>query len=126
MSRHWEETTLSGLERAPRYEIQMGMRYRASGETEWHEAETENISRSGVLFRVGQELRVTALVEMRFTLPLGKAGKEGAEVLCQGWIVRSAQPPASEKLRVMAAKILDYRFVRDLGAREAVGAGQEQ
>ena len=122
----WENTTLSGLKRAARYDIQMGMLYRAGGETQWHNAQVENISRSGVLFRVGESLRVSALVEMRFMLPPGMAGKESAEVLCQGWVVRSSPPSADEKLHRMAAKILDYRFVRDLGACEALGVSAEQ
>ncbi len=126
MSGRWENTTLSGLERAPRYDIQMGMFYRAGGETEWRNAQMENISRSGVLLRVGEALKVSALVEMRFMLPPGMAGKESAEVLCQGWVVRSSPPSADEKLHRMAAKILDYRFVRDLGGCAALGVAQEQ
>ena len=126
MSGHYADTTLSGLERAPRYDMQMGMRYRVGGETEWHDAEMENISRSGVLFRVGETLQVSELVEMRFMLPPGMAGKESAEVLCQGWVVRSSPPSADEKLHRMAAKILDYRFVRDLGGCESLGVSAEQ
>ena len=126
MSVRWENTTLSGLERAPRYDIQMGMRYRTSGQTEWHNAQLENISRSGVLFRVGESLKVSALVEMRFMLPPGMAGKESAEVMCQCWVVRSSPPSADEKLHRMAAKILEYRFVRDLGACEALSVAQER
>jgi len=122
----WENTTLSGLERAPRYDIKMGMLYRTGGEKAWHNAQVENISRSGVLFRVGESLRVSALVEMRFMLPPGMAGKESAEILCQGWVVRSAPPSADEKLHRMAAKILEYRFVRDLGGCETLGVAQEQ
>ena len=126
LSGRWEDTTLSGLERAPRFGIQMGMRYRVGGETEWHDAQMENISRSGVLFRVGETLKVTERVEMRFMLPPGMAGKESAEVLCQGWVVRSSPPAADEKLHRMAAKILDYHFVRDLGGGEALGATNDE
>ena len=121
LSGRWEDTTLSGLKRAPRYEMQMDMRYRVGGETEWHNARMENISRSGVLFRVGESLKVSALVEMRFMLPPGMAGKETAEVLCQGWVVRTAPPSADEKLHRMAAKILDYRFVRDVAGCDSLG-----
>jgi len=126
MSGRWEDTTLSGLERAPRYEMPMAMRYRAGGETEWHNAQMENISRSGVLFQVGEALKVSELVEMRFMLPPGMAGKESAEVLCQGWVVRSSPPSADENAHRMAAKILDYRFVRDLAGCEALGVAQER
>lgn len=126
MSVPGENMTLSALERAPRYDIQMGMLYRTGGEKKWHNAQVENISRSGVLFRVGEALRVSALVEMRFMLPPGMAGKESAEVVCQGWVVRTSPPSADEKLHRMAAKILDYRFVRDLGGCEALGVSAEE
>lgn len=126
MARHWEDTTLSGLERAPRYEMEMGMLYRAGGETEWRDAQMQNISRSGVLFRVGEALKVAGLVEMRFMLPPGMAGKESAEVLCQGSVVRTSARSADERLYMTAAKILDYRFVRDLAGCDAPGAAQEQ
>ena len=124
-SGRWEDTTLSGLERAPRYEMQMDMRYRAASETEWRDAQIENISRSGVLFRVGETLKVSELVEMRFLLPPGMAGKESAEVLCQGWVVRSSPPAAEEQLHLMAAKILEYRFVRDLAGCDTLGVSPE-
>ena len=109
-----ETTTLTGLERAPRYDIQMGLRYRASGETEWREGQTENISRSGVLFRVHEPLKITELVEMRLFLPLNMSGGGAAEVFCQGWVVRVLPPSRADKLPVMAAKILEYRFERGL------------
>lgn len=125
MTGRWEDTTLSGLERAPRFGIHMGMRYRVGGESEWHDAEMENISRSGVLFRVGENLKVSDLVEMRFMLPPGMAGKESAEVLCQGWVVRSSPPASDDQLHLMAAKILDYRFVRDLAGCDSLGVAQE-
>jgi hypothetical protein len=119
MSKLRENTALCGLERATRYDIQMGVRYRPSGETEWREAQTENISRSGVLLRVSEALNVSALVEMRFSLPLETGGEKAAEVFCEGWVVRAERPPAREKLPVMAAKILDYRFERGRNGCEA-------
>jgi len=119
MSKLRENTALCGLERATRYDIQMGVRYRASGETEWRDGQTENISRSGVLLRVSEALKVSALVEMRFSLPLEMGGEKAAEVFCQGWIVRALPPSTTEKVPVMAAKILEYHFVRGFDACEA-------
>ncbi|MFB3922718.1 MAG: PilZ domain-containing protein [Terriglobia bacterium] len=117
---------MSSLERAPRYGMQMGIRYRAAGQSQWRDAKTENISRSGVLFRVAEALKVSDLIEMRFMFPPGMAGKSGTEVLCQGWVVRSSPPVAGETLHLLAAKILDYRFVRDLEAREVCDAVRER
>jgi hypothetical protein len=115
---------MSGLERAMRYDIRMEMRYRASGETEWREAETENISRTGVLFRAREALDVTALVEMCFRLPEETAGQQSAEVFCQGWVVRSMPPASVDRLPMMAARILDYQFIREAANGEKRESGQ--
>ena len=37
--------------RAPRFSLRLPIRYRTVGEPAWHDGTTENISRSGVLFR---------------------------------------------------------------------------
>ena len=39
------------LPRAPRYTLQIPLRYRQAGDPSWREGRSENISRSGVLFR---------------------------------------------------------------------------
>lgn len=119
MSKLRENSTRCGLQRAPRYDIQMGVRYRVSGETEWRDGQTENISRSGVLLRVSDALKVSALVEMRFSLPSEIGGEKAAEIICQGWVVRALTPSTTEKVPVMAAKILEYHFVRGFDECEA-------
>ncbi len=42
--------------RAQRFVLELGLQYRASGQTEWHEGRTENISHTGVLFRAERPL----------------------------------------------------------------------
>ena len=62
------------------------LRYRARGEKQWHDAQTENISRSGVLFRTQGVLDIATEVEMTFVLP----GLEGAPaIVCRGRVVRT-------------------------------------
>jgi len=116
--------------RARRFTLHLPLRYRAVGETRWHEARTENISRSGVLFRpgdreaiaIGEErpdslrafrlaglLDVDTPVEMSFVLPGGPAP---AEVVCRGRIVRVVPPHEPEARPAVAATISGYRFVR--------------
>ena len=109
MSKLRENTALCGLERAPRYDIQMGVRYRPSCETEWREAQTENISRSGILFRAREPIDVGTLVEMRFVLPRGMGGRGDAAGLCQGWIARTVPPTGKSELATMVASILTFR-----------------
>jgi hypothetical protein len=96
-------------ERARRFPLGIRLRYRAAGEGDWHEGLTENISRSGVLFRTAHILDVDTPVEMSFTLP---AGPVAPAIHCEGRIVRTVLPPRVQAAYGMAATISDYRFVR--------------
>ena len=96
-------------ERAPRYEIGLPLRYRSLGEREWHEAQTENISRSGILFRGPFILDLDTPVEMTFTL---KAGSVASAVRCRGRVVRTVLPGRNPSAPGMAATISRYRFLR--------------
>lgn len=99
--------------RVPRFAIQVPMRYRLHGEEEWHEAKTENISHTGVLFRGARFLDVRTPVELRFQMvllpPLEDAGV--ADVVCRGQIVRTAESPAQTAHPVLAATISEYEFL---------------
>lgn len=99
--------------RAQRFAIQMPLRYRASGEAEWLEGETEDISRTGVLFRALDILEDNTPVEFTFALPAEVGGETGATVFCHGQIVRTVLPATSDAAPALAARILDYRFTRE-------------
>jgi hypothetical protein len=98
--------------RAARFAIQIPLRYRASGETNWHGGRIENISRSGVLFRAEHRLEPKTSLEMSFVLPVEIGGEGGAEVICGGYIVRMVEPLTPDNLPGLAAAILDYRLLR--------------
>jgi PilZ domain-containing protein len=101
------------LPRSPRFAIQVPLRYRREGEISWHEGKIENISRSGVLFRCQYLVEPKTAVEMSFVLPVEiGSGESGAEVICHGYIVRTIKSPAPGELPLLAAAILDYRFLR--------------
>jgi hypothetical protein len=106
-------------ERAPRFPIHTQLRYRPSGETAWREGITENISRTGVLFRAEQIVTVNTPVEMSFLLPVEVGGEEGAAVFCRGMIVRTVLPPAHDAAPALAARILEYALQRAEPSREA-------
>ena len=95
--------------RAPRFSLGVALRYRLEGEREWHDAVTENISRSGVLFRAREALAVDTPLEMRFTL---SAGAASSDVRCRGRVVRTVSPERSQSVSGTAATIRTYRFVR--------------
>jgi hypothetical protein len=96
--------------RAPRFALQLPVRYRRVGETRWHEGRTENISRSGILIWTDQPPTVDTLLEMSFVLPVGGTPPG---IVCRGRIVRTVLPRAPHGLPGLAARISTYRFVRD-------------
>ncbi len=103
------------VRRAPRFLIQIPLRYRPSGETAWRQGQTRNISRSGLLFQVEQLLGVDTPLEITFVLPGEVGGKGGAEVFCEGQVVRAALSSAKDAPVNLAARILAYGFMRSEG-----------
>jgi hypothetical protein len=110
MSRRKVNLSLYVSRYAQPFAIQMPLRCRLSGEREWLDARTENISRSGVLFLASGLMDVNAPIEMSFVLPVEVGGRPGAMVLCQGQVVRTILPAMTDDSPAMAAKILNYRL----------------
>ena len=98
--------------RAPRYVLQVPVRYRALGGDDWHSGSTENMSRTGVLFRTGHLLQVSTTIEMLIRLPIGQGG---SEVRCRGRVVRAMPPAAPDRLPALATTISNYQFLRGSG-----------
>jgi len=95
----------------------MTLRYRPAGQEGWKQGIVENISRSGVLFRAEDAVDLRTAVDITLVLEVPQNGK-APEVLCWGEIVRAIRKEGHPEL---AAKILDYNFVRP-GARDAFDA----
>ena len=104
------------LRRTQRFDVKTAIRYRRTGEAEWHEGVTLNISASGVLFHAGELIEPRTAVEMKFALPRGIPGQSAAQVKCKGQIVRNVAGTGLEKAPAMAATITRYRFLRGEGA----------
>lgn len=96
--------------RAQRFNLSLPLRYRLLGEQDWKKGLTENISRSGVLFRAEEMLQPNAQLEISLVLPAEIAGLSAAEVVCRGEVVRSMQPENAQMNPALAAKILQYHF----------------
>src|SRR6266568_3146098 len=77
----------------------------------WFEGVIQNISQSGMLFHGPQQLPANALVEMVFEMPEEISGQKNSSVLCQGRLIRSKEAHATEDGFVLAASILDYKFL---------------
>jgi two-component system, cell cycle sensor histidine kinase and response regulator CckA len=94
--------------RAQRFKLRLPIRYRPLGEPDWRSGTTENISRSGVLFRAEELLDPMAQLEISLVLPPEIAGLSAAEVVCRGEVVRTTDTSAVHP--ALAAKILQYHF----------------
>ncbi len=96
--------------RAQRFQLHLPLKYRRLNETKWHEGETRNISRSGLLFQAEDLLQPNVVLEINLVLPAEIAGLSATEVVCRGEVVRTVQPAGEEMPPALAAKILQYHF----------------
>src|SRR6266446_9416487 len=97
--------------RARRYPIRLAMRFRPSGDSQWSDARTENISRSGVLFRTSHVMRRATPIEMLLALPV-EVGGANAPVICRGRVVRTERSADNDRdpMPAVAATIAGYRL----------------
>jgi len=96
--------------RARRFNLHLPLRYRLLGEQRWLQGETENISRSGLLFRAEEPLQPNSKLEISLVLPAEIAGLAATEVICRGEVVRSIEGNQVGVNPALAAKILQYHF----------------
>jgi hypothetical protein len=82
-------------ERRLRHEVPL--LFRVKGTEEWSEGKTENISRSGVLFRSPLSLEAHTKLELKFEMPKELTGESSAEVVCQASVRRVTANPGSKK-----------------------------
>ncbi len=101
---------LSSASRAQRFNLQVPLQYRLLGESVWRNGTTENISRSGMLFRVEETIHPNAQLEINLVLPAEIAGMSTAEVICDGEVVRIVELKEPIVGPALAAKILRYQF----------------
>lgn len=99
--------------RAPRFPIQTSVQYRESGEQDWHEGKSINISRTGILFEAEGDQVLQAMLEMRILFPAEVTGESPTNVVCWGPVVRQSPPSSPEGHPTVAASILRYRFRHD-------------
>ena len=101
---------LSSASRAQRFNLQVPLKYRLLGESVWRNGTTENISRSGMLFRVEETIQPNAQLEINLVLPAEIAGLSTAEVICHGEVVRTLELEQHIVGPALAARILRYQF----------------
>ena len=96
--------------RAQRFALHLPLKYRKLGELDWRVGTTENISRSGMLFRGEELLSPKVQLEINLVLPAEIAGLTAAEVVCRGEVVRTVESETASVTPALAAKILQYHF----------------
>jgi len=110
---------LSSASRARRFNLQLPLKYRLLGESVWRNSTTENISRSGMLFRVEETIQTNARLEINLVLPAEIALLTPAEVICHCEVVRTVDLEQPTVGPVLAARILRYQFPRGSPERPA-------
>jgi PAS domain S-box-containing protein len=98
------------LSRAQRFQLHLPLKYRRLDEQKWHDGETRDISRSGLLFQAEDLLQPNVLLEINLVLPAEIAGLSPTEVVCRGEVVRAVKSNGEKMPPALAAKILQYHF----------------
>ena len=98
------------LSRAQRFQLHLPLKYRRLDEEKWHDGETRNISRSGLLFQAEDLLQPNVILEINLVLPAEIAGLSATEVVCRGEVVRTVEPNGDQLPPALAARILQYHF----------------
>ena len=104
-------------QRAPRFAIPIAILYRTPGDAAWLEGWTENISKSGVLFRTDHKIPSDTPVEMMLEIPSFIATPVAGQAICRGRIVRTIAKSLREDRHAMAAAILEYELARPFDPR---------
>jgi len=105
-------------DRSPRFTFKIPVRYRPSGATDWQEGRTENISRSGVLFRTDHLMPIQTPIDLLLSLPAEVGGGGSATVICRGRIVRTEPPNPGDARPAVAATIAGYRLAHTPSGHE--------
>jgi len=106
------DSEVQSKERARRFLIQTRLRYRVKQERTWREGKTENMSRSGLLFRGEVLVKPTTQIEISMELPSGILRDGAAEVFCRGTVVRTVAPASAGGMPGLATTISHYRLIR--------------
>jgi PilZ domain len=89
--------------------------YRVGGTGDWLNGVSENLSRSGLLFRSPFEVQEGAAIEIKLEMPEELAGDSQAEVLCKASVARVNHIEAAGKESesfLVACAIEDYDFAK--------------
>jgi len=102
-----------GPGRAKRFPIHVPIRYRIPHSPDWSLARTENVSRSGVLFRTDCVFEPMTTLDLRLELPpVNNNGGTHAEIVCKGEVVRVERHYSVGDSPAVAVAIYNYRLAK--------------
>ncbi len=78
-----EATMEASVYRARRFPLHYPLLYRKTGAPDWQDGETINISRTGILFRAGEYVPASSVLDIQVQLP------SKIILSCQGSVVRT-------------------------------------
>jgi hypothetical protein len=110
-------TRANHFPRAERYAIPIAILYRSPGELDWQPGLTENISRSGVLFRAERHIEPNTPLEMMLDLPTIVASPASGSALRRGRVVRAMAPSMVEDRPAVAAAFIDFQHTPPIDPR---------
>ena len=113
---HDNNLSRGGLEpsdRAERFPIHIPIRYRIPRHRGWLVGSTENVSRSGVLFRTESIFELAATLDLRLEIPpINNHDGVHAEVVCKGEVVRVEEAHDAGVSPAVAVAINNYRLAQ--------------
>ena len=96
--------------RAPRFTLRLEVRYRSPGDAAWRVGLTENLSRSGVLFRSDEEFDQVGPLDLVIVLPGAVPGEPPSRFRCHAEIVRRQPATHSGGAPAIAAAVDGYQL----------------
>ena len=97
---------------APRFSLNLPLKYRIAGEKLWQVASTRNLSSSGVLFRAAEMHRPGSELELEITLS-DAYPVHASRVQATGKIVRQLKDESSDRHWFVAVHFETYRLERN-------------
>jgi hypothetical protein len=83
--------------RERRLKHEVAILFRVKGSQDWTEGATENVSKSGLLFRSPSSFEPHTKLELKLQMPKELTGETPAEVVCQATVRRVIANPATKK-----------------------------
>jgi PilZ domain len=112
---HPHNTRMTWHPRERRLKWTAEVQYRVKGNADWLVGQTENISRSGLLFTAPDVLEAGTELELALEMPLEIIGMPGTRVLCAGTVARVTRNDGEDVSRV-ATRIAGYELAKTRAA----------